>query len=181
MLRINDFAKEMQRLKETDKTLWQKLKEVIHNMLETLKSVIKVYSEYGPTSKEAQYVLEFSTEAQETLAKLYAEAFVDASQNYQQTQKNTTTDDCGVKIMLRGFTKDGRRIYETNFANNVSIDERIKEFKYKIATVFNLGAVELKTNVKKLKLKEINLLHKRICLEINMPNLLSMRQNKRLV
>lgn len=59
----------------------------------------------------------------------------------------------GVKFSLQGYTKDGRRVYTTDFSDNVSMDERVKIFKDRIATVFNLGGVELKTDVKKIKIK----------------------------
>lgn len=59
----------------------------------------------------------------------------------------------GVKFSLQGYTKDGRRVYTTDFSDNVSMDERVKLFKSRIATVFNLGGVELKTDVKKIKIK----------------------------
>lgn len=52
-----------------------------------------------------------------------------------------------------GDTKDDRRCYVSDFDSSVSMDERIKLFKERIATIFNLGAVELKTDVKKIQIK----------------------------
>ena len=52
-----------------------------------------------------------------------------------------------------GDTKDGRRCYRSGFDDSVNMDERIKLFKERIATIFNLGAVELKTDVKKIKIR----------------------------
>lgn len=52
-----------------------------------------------------------------------------------------------------GNTKDGRRCYQSGFDSSVSMDDRIAEFKKRIATIFNLGAVELKTDVKKIRVR----------------------------
>ena len=52
-----------------------------------------------------------------------------------------------------GNTKDGRRVYVSGFDSSLSMDEKIALFKERIATIFNLGAVELKTDVKKLQIK----------------------------
>jgi len=51
-----------------------------------------------------------------------------------------------------GETKDGRPCYVSGFDESVDMDERIKVFKERIATIFNLGAVELKTDVKKIRI-----------------------------
>ena len=64
-----------------------------------------------------------------------------------------TTSDAIVKYELRGYTKDGRSIYETDFDDTVTEDERVKYFKDRIATIFNLGMVELKTDSKKIIVK----------------------------
>ncbi len=69
---------------------------------------------------------------------------------YQQGIKNTVTD--GVRYSLLGYTRDGRRVYETDFDADITMDERIKAFKDRISTVFNLGAVKLKTDVKKIQI-----------------------------
>ena len=52
-----------------------------------------------------------------------------------------------------GDTKDGRRCYNSGFDSSVPMDDRIEEFKKRIATIFNLGAVELKTDVKRIRIK----------------------------
>lgn len=52
-----------------------------------------------------------------------------------------------------GLTKDGRRVYKSGFDSSVNMDKRIELFKERIATIFNLGAVELKTDIKKLQIK----------------------------
>lgn len=57
-----------------------------------------------------------------------------------------------MKYSYIGDTKDGRRCYRSEFDSSISMDERIELFKKRIATIFNLGAVELKTDVKKIKI-----------------------------
>lgn len=58
-----------------------------------------------------------------------------------------------IRPSLRGYTKDGRSVYETDFDDSVSQEERIRLFKERIATVFNLGMVELKTDTKKIQVR----------------------------
>ena len=67
-------------------------------------------------------------------------------------QKNTA-ESGGVNFSIIGETKDGRRCYESGFSDDVSMDKRIELFKERIATIFNLGAVELKTDVKKIQVR----------------------------
>lgn len=62
-------------------------------------------------------------------------------------------DRAGDSFEYIGNTKDGRRCYRSGFDDSVSMDDRITEFKKRIATIFNLGAVELKTDVKKIKVR----------------------------
>ncbi len=64
-----------------------------------------------------------------------------------------TSEADGIQFSLIGETKDGRLCYKSGFGEDISMDERIDIFKEKIATIFNLGAVELKTDVKKIRVK----------------------------
>lgn len=59
----------------------------------------------------------------------------------------------GVQFSLRGYTKDGRSVYETDFDDSVSQEERIRLFRERIATVFNLGMVKLNTDTKKIQVQ----------------------------
>ena len=49
-----------------------------------------------------------------------------------------------------GSLKDGTRVYETDVDPSLSDDARKVLFEKRIATIFNLGAVKLKTDIKKL-------------------------------
>ena len=62
-------------------------------------------------------------------------------------------DDAEKSFSYIGDTKDGRRCYTSGFDKNLSMDDRIELFKTRIATIFNLGAVELKTDVKKIRIR----------------------------
>lgn len=66
---------------------------------------------------------------------------------------NVTFAKKGDSLAYIGDTKDGRRVYKSGFSDDVSMDDRIAEFKNRIATIFNLGAVELKTDVKKIRIR----------------------------
>ena len=66
---------------------------------------------------------------------------------------NVTFAQSGDSLTYIGETKDGRRCYQSSFDSSVPMDERVEAFKKRIATIFNLGAVELKTDVKKIRVK----------------------------
>lgn len=66
---------------------------------------------------------------------------------------NVTFADSDNSLQYIGDTKDGRRCYQTSFDSSVSMNERIAYFKKRVATIFNLGAVELKTDVKRIRIK----------------------------
>lgn len=66
--------------------------------------------------------------------------------------EDTVFSDSNVAFDYVGDTKDGRRVYQTGFANNLTKADKKKLFKERIATIFNLGAVELKTDVKKIRI-----------------------------
>ena len=58
-----------------------------------------------------------------------------------------------VKYSFVGTKKDGTREYKSDFDESVPQEERVKLFKSRIASVFNLGMVELKTDTKKLQIR----------------------------
>ena len=68
-------------------------------------------------------------------------------------KKNVVFANAGEGLNYIGDTKDGRRVYKSGFMDDVSMDDRIAEFKNRISTIFNLGAVELKTDVKKIRIR----------------------------
>lgn len=68
-------------------------------------------------------------------------------------RKNVVLANAGEGFNYIGETKDGRRVYSSGFGDDVGMADRISEFKNRIATIFNLGAVELKTDVKKIRIR----------------------------
>lgn len=59
----------------------------------------------------------------------------------------------GIAFAFVGKNKNGIRKYETDFPADMPQAERERLFKERLATIFNLGAVELKTDVKKIKVQ----------------------------
>ena len=59
----------------------------------------------------------------------------------------------GENFSYIGDTVDNRRCYKSGFDSSVDMGDRIKMFKQRISTIFNLGAVKLKTDVKKIQIQ----------------------------
>ena len=112
-----------------------------------------------PNSRAAQVLAETMTDM-EKLERLFTEGVVAAGKATQNPETADRTFQKGVyaeggvekRFSYIGETKDGRPCYVSGFDDSVNIDERIKVFKDRIATIFNLGAVELKTDVKKIRI-----------------------------
>ena len=88
----------------------------------------------------------------EELERLFTEGVTAAGERARKAESGEIVQGEDKKVFsFIGETKDGRRCYVSGFDDSVSMDERIKVFKDRIATIFNLGAVELKTDVKKIR------------------------------
>lgn len=61
--------------------------------------------------------------------------------------------DGAISFAFTGTNKSGVREYKTDFPSDMPQTERERLFKERLATIFNLGAVELKTDVKKIKVQ----------------------------
>ena len=71
------------KLKQKNRTLWEKLGEAIKALLDKIKTVLGVYKEKdAPVAQEAFLVRGFSKEAYNKLQDLYIKAFVQADANY---------------------------------------------------------------------------------------------------
>lgn len=55
------------------------------------------------------------------------------------------------QFSFEGTTEDGIRVYKSDFPDEISMSERIATFKDRIATIFNLGGVELSADGKHIK------------------------------
>ena len=74
-----------------------------------------------------------------------------AQRLYEKALRETRgTAGNGQQFSFVGLSRDGVRMYETDFDELVSPDERKQIFKDRIESIFNLGAVELRTDLKKI-------------------------------
>lgn len=76
-----------------------------------------------------------------------------SSNQVKNTDNLMPTKDEDIRYSLEGETADGRLCYKSDFDSNMSMEERVKLFKKRIATIFNLGAVVLRTSSRKLIVK----------------------------
>ena len=70
------------KLKQKNFKVWQKLGEVIKQVLDKLKGALNLYKKDSPVAVEAFHVRNFSAEAYNKLQDLYIKAFVEADANY---------------------------------------------------------------------------------------------------
>ena len=97
MLSDGSFAQRVQKLKQTDRTLWEKIRDWFVSMADSIR---KAYENLKPDSREGQLVAEMVDTA-EKLKELFAEAAVDAAGNLQRAEKNTADEGGEVKYSLR--------------------------------------------------------------------------------
>lgn len=101
MLTDGNVVWNMAELKRQDKTLWQKICDWFKKLVEDLNALVNTYKGYKPDSVEGQMVSEMQDVIQ-TFEALFAEALVDAGENYQavgKVQKNTAQEG-GVKYSI---------------------------------------------------------------------------------
>ena len=133
------------------KPLWEQLKSFLEDIAILIRDTIQAYRNVEPESPEGRMVLRMKN-LQTQIQDVFAAGLHEGGENFREGGKINTAPEGGVKYSYIGNTKDGRRCYQSGFDDSVSMDERIKLFKKRIATIFNLGAVELKTDVKKIKI-----------------------------
>ena len=99
MLADGKVMEKLTKLKARDQGLWQKIKDFISELAAKIRSV---YEGLSPDSVEGRYVAEMK-DSIERLQEMFAEALVDASENYQsaEAQKNTTQEGGEVKMQTR--------------------------------------------------------------------------------
>ena len=79
MLADGNVMEKLAKLKQQDKSLWQKIKDFIGDLAAKIRSV---YEGLTPDSQEGRYVAEM-VDSIEKLQELFTEGLVDASENYQ--------------------------------------------------------------------------------------------------
>ena len=92
MLADGDAVAKIAELKAKDKTLWQKIKEYLTNLVARIKSA---YEGMSPDSVEGNHVAEMLDTA-ERLKALWTEALVEASDNYTSAEK--TLSENGIAV-----------------------------------------------------------------------------------
>ena len=102
MLADGNVMEKLAKLKQIDKTLWQKIKDFISELAAKIR---KVYDGLAPDSVEGRYVAEMK-DSIEKLQELFTEGLVDASENYQAAEKNTTQDGGEVQYSQRYLAAD---------------------------------------------------------------------------
>lgn len=81
---------------------------------------------------------------------LWTEALNDAGEAYKMLDEGIDGNKSQYQARV-GTNYDGLGVYESDVDKSLPIEERIELYKKRIATVFNLGGVTLKTDTKKIK------------------------------
>lgn len=118
VLASGNVVQMMAEVKQQDQTLWQKICDWFRNLAADLKAVVDAYKGVAPDSREARLVADVEGFL-DTLEMVYADALVDAGENYQaagKAEKNTTQEG-DVKMQMR--TVDGNEVVwiEENILN----------------------------------------------------------------
>ena len=100
MLSDGSFAERIQKLKQQDRTLWEKIRDWFVSMADSIR---KAYESLKPDSREGKLVAQMVDTA-EKLKELFAEATVDAAGNLQRAEKNTAGEamNTGTKFSYAG-------------------------------------------------------------------------------
>ncbi|MBR3973253.1 MAG: hypothetical protein IKJ99_04820 [Oscillospiraceae bacterium] len=133
MLSDGDVMEKLTRLKQQDKSLWQKVKDFIRDLAAKIRSV---YEGLTADTVEGRYVAEMK-DAIEKLQDLFAEGIADATENFQAAmerggeQKNTAGDG-GEKYSIR-VTTDGRfvAVVESDILKDIDTSSWNQEKKRK--------------------------------------------------
>ena len=98
MLTDGEVMEKLAKLKQQDKSLWQKIKDYISELAAKIR---KAYEGMKPDSTEGQCVAEMK-EAIERLQEMFTEGIVDASKNYRASwgQKNTAQEGGNIKYSV---------------------------------------------------------------------------------
>lgn len=112
MLTDTNAAERIAGLKETDKTAWEKLKELVHKLLESIKGL---YEQYSPSSVEGKRVREMG-DSLEKLSDLFVEGMGKVGE-----QGTSTTISNGQRVLYQKRTTKNNEV--------VGIKQQIKNSK----------------------------------------------------
>ena len=122
MLADGNVVEKLAKLKQQDRSLWQKIKDFISELAAKIR---KVYEGLTPDSEEGRYVAEMK-DSIEKLQELFVEGLVEASENYQSSltpgeegvvvNQNGepvahATADGTVLLSMRTYEEDGREAF----------------------------------------------------------------------
>lgn len=122
MLSDGQVMEKLAKLKQTDESLWQKIKDFISDLVAKVRAV---YEGLSPDSVEGRYVAEM-VDSIEKLQELFTEGLVDAGENYQSSltpgeegimvNQNGdpvahATADGTVQLSMRTYEEDGREAF----------------------------------------------------------------------
>ena len=132
MLTDSNAIEKLAKLKEKDKTLWDKIKSFISNLV---ARITKAYENLNPDSVEANYVREMK-DAAEKLQALWTEALLDAGDAYSTISAEKTLAENGIVINS-----------DTNSASLMSVrdvlsDEQRDKVSTALATRFDVTKEE---------------------------------------
>lgn len=101
ILKSGNVIQMMADLKQQDKSIWQMIVDWFKNLAEDLKKLVNAYKDVKPDSVEGKMV-EDMQDVIVILESLYADALIDAGENYKAVgaQKNTTQEG-GVRMQAR--------------------------------------------------------------------------------
>lgn len=124
MLADGNVVEKLARLKQQDRTLWQKIKDFISDLAVKIR---KAYEGLKPDSAEGKLVAEMKN-AVDRLQELFTEAVVDASENYaafEDMSNEEAFEDSSVAIhyQIRPPYTDGSRAFN-EFTDSLSPEAR---------------------------------------------------------
>ena len=123
------------KLKQQNRTLWEKVGEAIKAVLDKFKAALGVYKERDvAVAREANSVREFSSKAYEKLQDLYIKAFIEADANYAEAER--TLSDNGITV---DPSTESATIYSVR---DVLDDEQRKNVSKALATRFGVTQKE---------------------------------------
>lgn len=108
MLTQGDIGRFMAELKQQDRSLWEKVRDWFKDLIQKLQAVVEQYKGAKPETAEGQLVAQMEDFIQ-VLQQAYAEALVEAGENYRASEGNKkTTQEGGVKFQTRNV--NGKQI-----------------------------------------------------------------------
>ncbi len=118
--------------------------EMLENFIREDKSLALRVRDWWYKVLESMGLLSEKKKAQQ----LWLKAYTAAAKNVKEGKVGEFS---GEKFKYVGKTKNGIKKYVSDFPKGMSLETKQELFKRRIATIFNLGAVELKTDVKKIQ------------------------------